>query len=133
MENRTAFMRDFEVIVTNTDFINNGTIRFVFNHMDRVQGAIDNLNIGQRAYNALRRGKIHDIPTLVSRMDGFNGVRGAGKKTIKEIKNEFLNYYYDQLNEEERKQFWRDTYEATFELATTKAPTIDLNEQTKAK
>jgi len=126
MENRNDFMRDFEVVVSNVDFINNGTIRFQFNHMEKVNESLDSLEIGERAYNALRRNKIHDIPTLVSRMNNLNGVKGAGKKIIKEIKNEFLRYYYSKLSEEERKQFWRDTYEATLELAGVEASTIDL-------
>lgn len=119
------FQRDFEVIVSNVDFINNGTIRFQMSHMERMVGSLDNLNIGERAYNALRRNKIHNIETLTERIGGLNGVRGAGKKIIKEIKNEYMNYYYSLLSEEERKQFWCDTYEATLELAGVKTATVE--------
>lgn len=119
------FQRDFEVIVSNVDFINNGTIRFQMSHMERMVGSLDNLNIGERAYNALRRNKIHNIETLTERIGGLNGVRGAGKKIIKEIKNEYMNYYYSLLSEEERMQFWCDTYEATLELAGVKTATVE--------
>lgn len=119
------FQRDFEVIVSNVDFINNGTIRFQMSHMERMVGSLDNLNIGERAYNALRRNKIHNIETLTERIGGLNGVRGAGKKIIKEIKNEYMNYYYSLLSEEERMQFWCDTYEATLALAGVETPTVE--------
>lgn len=111
------FQRDFEVIVQNVQFINNGIIRFQMNHMDRMVGSVDNLNLGERAYNTLRRNKIHDIPTLASRLANLGGARGAGKKVVREVKNEFLAYYYSLLDEEERKQFWRDTFEATMDYA----------------
>ena len=120
------FQRDFEVIVSNVDFINNGTIRFQMSHMERMVGSLDNLNIGERAYNALRRNKIHNIETLTERIGGLNGVRGAGKKIVKEIKNEYMNYYYSLLSEEERKQFWRDTYEATLALAGVETVTVEF-------
>ena len=119
------FQRDFEVIVSNVDFINNGTIRFQMSHMERMVGSLDNLNIGERAYNALRRNKIHNIETLTERIGGLNGVRGAGKKIIKEIKNEYMNYYYSLLSEEERMQFWCDTYEATLALAGVETVTVE--------
>lgn len=119
------FQRDFEVIVSNVDFINNGTIRFQMSHMERMVGSLDNLNIGERAYNALRRNKIHNIETLTERIGGLNGVRGAGKKIIKEIKNEYMNYYYSLLSEEERMQFWCDTYEATLALAGVETTTVE--------
>lgn len=119
------FQRDFEVIVSNVDFINNGTIRFQMSHMERMVGSLDNLNIGERAYNALRRNKIHNIETLTERIGGLNGVRGAGKKIIKEIKNEYMNYYYGLLSEEERMQFWCDTYEATLALAGVETATVE--------
>lgn len=119
------FQRDFEVIVSNVDFINNGTIRFQMSHMERMVGSLDNLNIGERAYNALRRNKIHNIETLTERIGGLNGVRGAGKKIIKEIKNEYMNYYYSLLSEEERMQFWCDTYEATLALAGVETATVE--------
>lgn len=119
------FQRDFEVIVSNVDFINNGTIRFQMSHMERMVGSLDNLNIGERAYNALRRNKIHNIETLTERIGGLNGVRGTGKKIIKEIKNEYMNYYYSLLSEEERMQFWCDTYEATLALAGVETTTVE--------
>ena len=41
-------------------------------------------------------------------------LRNSGVKTVKEIKNKYVAYYYDNLSSnEERQQFWLDTYDAT--------------------
>lgn len=112
----TDFQRDMEVIMGNVEFINNGTIRFQMNHMDRMVGELDNLTLSDRASNALHRNGIHTIERLTEKM-GMYHAKGVGAKSIKEIKNAYMSYYYDQLNDEERKQFWRDTYEATLALA----------------
>lgn len=112
----TDFQRDMEVIIQNVGIANNGTIRFVFRYPSRLEGEVDELELGTRASNTLKRAgifKIQDIGKKWNRLD----VRGSGVKTIKEIKNKYLAYYYDKLDDEERKDFWRDTVAETEDMA----------------
>ena len=90
-----------------------GRIRFVYNKSGVLEGDLDNLGLSERAYNCARRGKIMTIEDIGKRWNELGRLRGAGVKTVKEIKNKYVSYYYNRLNDEERKQFWRDVVEAT--------------------
>lgn len=112
----TDFQRDLEVIINNTDFVHNGNIRFVYRYPSRMDGEIDELELSVRGEHAMKRARIFKISDVGRRWDELN-VRGSGAKTIKEIKNKYLAYYYSKLNEEERKEFWRDMVTETEKMA----------------
>lgn len=110
------FQRDVETLI-NEGFIagNNGKIRFVFN-VKKVRDELGVLGLNERAYNCARRKGYHNCIDILEHWDDLARMKGAGIKTIKEIRNKFLAYYYGELNEEEKKQFWRDTIEATINM-----------------
>lgn len=83
----TDFQRDMEVIMGNVEFINNGTIRFQMNHMDRMVGELDNLTLSDRASNALHRNGIHTIERLTEKM-GMYHAKGVGAKSRKDFGGE---------------------------------------------
>ena len=112
------FTSDMEVLINEGVFeANNGNIRFVFRYGNRLKGTIDNMGLNERAYNCLRRNGIFNIEGISENWNSLGKLNGMGKKSVKEIKNRYLEYYYGLLNnEEERKQFWRDTLKATIEM-----------------
>ena len=112
----TDFQRDLEVIINEVGIKNNGNIRFFMRHMERMKDGIEYLGLSDRAYNAMRRNNINTIQDITNKFDQLK-VKGAGEKVIKEVRNKYFQYYYSQLNEEERKEFWRDTIRETEALA----------------
>lgn len=114
----TDFQRDMEIITSNVDIVNNGTIRFIMRYRSRIDDAsIGELNLKQRSENVLLRGGIKTIGAIFNNKERLAGLRGSGKITVKDVLTAAMSYYYDQLDDEERKQFWRDTVEATMEMA----------------
>ncbi len=114
----TDFQRDFEVILNNTDVINNGNIRFVMKHRSRIDSEpIATLELKQRSENVLLRNGVKTVKQLFDNLYRLKGMRGSGANTVKNVNTTLMSYYYDQLDDEERKEFWRDTVEATMEMA----------------
>jgi DNA-directed RNA polymerase, alpha subunit/40 kD subunit len=96
---------------------NNGNIRFVFRHSDRFDDSIDMLELNPRAYNCLRRAGITTISEIGKQWDELYRIRSSGAKTVKEIKNKFIAYYYNSLDtDKEVEEFWKDTIKATVEM-----------------
>lgn len=114
----TNFQRDLEVLINEGVIASkNGVIRFVFRYSNRLKGDIANLDLSTRGYNSMRRVGIDNLEKLAEKWDELGRVKNTGVKTIKEIKNKYLAFYYDQLkNDEERKEFWKDTIIGTIEM-----------------
>lgn len=111
----TDFQRDIETIIQNGGLVaKNGKIRFWFRNGNILTGDIDKLDLSTRAYNSLKRAHINRIEDIHERWDELGVLRNLGAKSVKEVKNKYVAYYYDSLKtDEERKQFWLDTYDAT--------------------
>lgn len=112
------FKKDLETLIDNGIIEpNHMKIRFVFKYGNRFKGDLRNLDLSERGYNCLRRAKIDDISQIDAKWDDLKTIKSAGVKTVKEIKNKYIEYYYDTLDcEEDRKEFWRDTIIATMEM-----------------
>lgn len=96
---------------------NNGTIRFVFRYSNRFKGELDCLDLNTRAINCLRRAGIHNVEQLGERWDSLSRIRNSGAKTVREIKNKYISYYYSLLKtEEDKKEFWEDTIKGTYSI-----------------
>ena len=111
----TRFHNDLETLI-NEGFIapNGKQIRFVFKYGNRLKGDLGLLNLTDRSYNCLRRNGLHDIQDIANKWDNLRQLKNVGDKSVKDIRNKFLVYYYETLDcEEERKQFWIDTITAT--------------------
>ena len=117
MENITAFQRDLEVLINEGVFAAKGNrIRFIFRHPERFEADIKELDLSSRAYHCLKRGKYDHIKDIDRDWDNLSKIRNSGTKTVKEIRNRFLQWYYDTLSDEEKAEFWRDTVEATMNM-----------------
>jgi DNA-directed RNA polymerase alpha subunit len=106
----TDFVRDFNVIMTYSDVPRYQSYVFVMKHFNP-DTSIDVLDMSVRATNSLKRSGVKTFGQLVE--CDLRKLRGCGKNTIKEINTRFISYVYDLYNDEQRKQFWRDTIDAT--------------------
>ena len=111
----TDFQRDIEYLIDNGMLAaKRGQIRFVFRYSNRFKVVLEELDLSTRAHNCLKRAKINYINEIGDKWDTLNRIKNSGVTTVKEIRNKYLWFYYDRLDEDERKQFWRDTIEATY-------------------
>ena len=111
------FKDDFNTMVTNGIITpNKGMIRFKFRYASKLKGGIELLDLNVRAYNSLKRSGINTIEDIDKKWDDLSRLRNAGVKTVKEVKNKFIIYYYNSLDDNEKKQFWADTAKATIEM-----------------
>ena len=114
----TDFKRDLEILINEGVIApNHNRIRFVFRYSKRFKGSLEGLDLSERAYNCLRRANIDDISKVADKWDDLGRIKNAGVKTVKEVKNKYIAYYYGTLDcEEARKEFWQDTIKATIEM-----------------
>lgn len=114
----TKFHKDLEVLINEGVIAPNGKqIRFVFKYGNRLKGDLELLNLTDRSYNCLRRNGLHDIKDVANKWDSLMQLKHAGAKSVKDIRNKFLAYYYETLDcDEERKEFWIDTITATVNM-----------------
>lgn len=71
--------------------------------------SIDELNLGARASNGLKRAQVKTVDDLleISSADLYK-MRNMGVKSIREIKNAVLNWSYDHMNDRQREEFWKE-------------------------
>jgi len=106
----TQFQKDLEVIIQNTE-IPEGDLTFNMRKFQRIgKRDISVLEVGTRAYNVLRRNQLSTIDDVVNNWGGLHNLHSMGITTVKEIKNAILAYYYDHLDNEEKKEFWKDVF-----------------------
>lgn len=114
-----TFKRDFEALLEKVDITNNGTIRFPMKHIGKMKGSVKALDLSERARNALMRNGIVTLDILTEKFENLGGGKGVGKKTIKEIKNAYMDYYYSVILDcpADRREFWAEVIMETELLA----------------
>lgn len=111
------FTRDLTILINEGVIAtNDGNIRFVYRYPERMCGGIEALELTDRSYNCCRRNGISTIEEIGAKWKTLGNMRSSGIKTVKDVKNKYVQYYYSLLSEEERKDFWRDTIEATINM-----------------
>lgn len=109
-----SFKKDLSILIEEGMFAaNNEKIRFIFKRSDLLKGDIGYLDLSTRSYNALKRAGANTIEDITERWDSLDKMRGAGKNIVKEIKNKYIEYYYNQLDNPSMAEFWLDTIQAT--------------------
>lgn len=104
------FQRDLEVIAQNAN-VEANVLTFHFHNYDvMAKRPIEDLGMECRAFNGLKRNGINTIGEIIDKWDTLNKLRYVGATTIKAIKNAVVAFYYDTLDTEEKKQFWRETF-----------------------
>lgn len=78
--------------------------------------SVDELNLTVRSSNGLKRAGIHTFGQLKERMEtekGLTNLRNIGKKSIREIKQLFIEECYAKLLPYERVQYWQEVLDNT--------------------
>lgn len=106
----TDFIRDLQIIRENANIPAYQRYKFIINNF-KPDTSVDVLDLSVRAENSLRRSGVTNFEQL--RHCNLKKIRGCGTGTIKEVWTKFMSYHYDRMNDEQRKQFWKDTIAAT--------------------
>ena len=70
---------------------------------------IDELNIGTRAANGLRRAQIFTVDDILSKSSAdLYKLRNMGVKSVREVKNAVLEYSYEHMDDKQKKEFWKE-------------------------
>ena len=72
----------------------------------RLNVPVEELNLGARASNGLKRAGIFNAEELLDK--DINKIRNLGAKSVREIKNALLNYSYDHMTAKEKAAFWKE-------------------------
>lgn len=72
---------------------------------------IDELNLKVRSSNVLKRQKVFTFGQLMDRFDDIAHYRNCGETSVKEIKNVFLQTWYESVDSETRIAFWEEFIE----------------------
>ena len=70
------------------------------------QYSISEMDLSTRSENALRRNKIHSMGDLINNMDSLSKMRNCGRKSEVEIRNKFLETWYENISQEQSSEFW---------------------------
>ena len=111
MENN--FQKDLTNLFNNGIFDTKTEIKFYCRYGSRIKGNIENLELGTRSSNALHRYGFTTVEQVSDAWDDLNKIRCLGVKTIAEIHEKLIEFYYSTLTEEEKSEFWVDTVKAT--------------------
>lgn len=103
------FSEDLTMVLINTDIQPHTRVEFPLVYSKEfLEEPVDNLQLKTRAINALKRARIMTMTNLLDCFEDINHLRGCGVDTAKEIKNAFLDYWYDTLNPESKTRFWEE-------------------------
>lgn len=102
----SKFSEDLKVMQARGFKFNGNDIKFPVYHVDGV--SVDELNLGTRAGNGLKRAKIMTIGELLDENVDLYKMRNMGVKSVKEIKNAVLNYSYDHMSDKQKEDFWKE-------------------------
>lgn len=100
-----SFANDYEKVVEKTGVDFNGKLRMQFENF-RPGEPVGNLVLKIRSSNALRRCHVETMGDLLEKLPEIGKLHGVGKDTLKDIKKHFVEYWYDQLDEEGKLRFW---------------------------
>ena len=70
--------------------------------------SVREIDLSERAKNVLGRGKIVTMQDLMNNFDGIARIRSCGKQTVREIKNGFLQRWYETLDDCQVTEFWEE-------------------------
>ena len=99
----SKFSEDLAVMQAKGFKLKGNVIAFPVYHLDV---PIEDLNLGTRASNGLKRAGIFNADELLDK--DISKMRNLGAKSIKEIKNALLNYSYEHMTEKQKDAFWKE-------------------------
>ena len=95
-------------VLVNTD-INRENLNFPLTYSKEFgESSVREMDLSERAKNSLGRGNIHTMNELVANFDNIAKLRSCGKQTVREIKNRFLQRWYETLDDDQKTLFWEE-------------------------
>ena len=70
--------------------------------------SVRELDLTERAKNVLGRNGISTMKDLMDSFDRIERFRSCGKQTVREIKNQFLQRWYETITDDECTKFWEE-------------------------
>ena len=101
----SKFSEDLAVMQARGLKLKGDRIQFPVYHLDV---PIEELNLGVRALNGLKRAGIFNADELLKEGVDLYKMRNLGIKSIREIKNALLNYSYEHMTEKQKENFWKE-------------------------
>lgn len=101
------FKEDLEKVATIADWDDVETLRFpIFYTKETENMLVDDLELSQRGYTVLRANKVRYFGELIRRWDEIKDFHSCGIITRREIKQKFLQRWYQMLSNEDVDRFW---------------------------
>lgn len=105
------FVRDLNYIIENAEVPPFKDLFFTIRYKKEFEEHyIEELQLGLRARNILEHNKIETIGQLLDNWNFLMSFKSSGIITVKEIKNQLLDFYYKSLNDNERILFWKEAF-----------------------
>ena len=105
-------MRDFKaamIVVMARTNINRKDLQFPLVYSSIFgKTSVRELDLTERAKNVLGRNGISTMKDLMDSFDRIERFRSCGKQTVREIKNQFLQRWYETITDDECTKFWEE-------------------------
>ena len=107
--NNVSFKDDLTYVLVNSNINRKQNLNFPLAFSKEFKYLpIDDMNLSARASNVLKRYKVFTMQDLMDNMSNLYKYRNCGVGTVKEIKNRFLQFWYENIDEKLRTEFWEE-------------------------
>lgn len=106
--NNRVFAEDMALVIGSADKVPTKLEFPLFISKDFRDVSVLVLSLSNRAINVLGRNKVVTLGDLMDRFDEVPRFRNCGEGTSREIKNEFLAFWYNNLEPEDITRFWEE-------------------------
>ena len=115
------FKEDLEKVATIANWDDVETLRFPIFYTKEIENIlIEDLELSQRAYTVLRTNRVRCLGELIRRWDEIKDFRSCGIITRREIKQKFLQKWYQMLSNEDVDRFWEGVIRENYVEPETK-------------
>ena len=103
------FKKDLELVLsTQKGGTELNNIKFpLFFEEGFMERNIESFVTDQRGFNSLKRNNVGTIAEFVDKFDELGELRNVGVRTVRMLKQGFLQYWYSTLTQSEVKAFWQ--------------------------
>ena len=103
-----SFSDDVTLVLTQIDTKGTRLIFPTFFTKEFKESPIELMQLSMRASNSLKRGGIMTMGKLIEKFEDLPKLRNCGAGSVKEIKNAFLQAWYETLEPEQVTEFWNE-------------------------
>lgn len=111
--NDRDFFEDLGYILSQVDVKNRNKMGLPINYKNEFcKIDIAYLDLTVRSSNVLRRNHINTMGDIMDHFKDLAKYRNCGKASVQEIKEKFLQFWYERLSENQVQLFWEDFIKA---------------------